>query len=106
MKRIILIVLFATGGGNLTAANSVDEQITRIMNAPQGEKAALMNQFKTSLAKLNEQERREAIQRLQRGMNPEGKGMNHTQHLPMQQQMRSNVQHQRSMGNMNTHNRR
>ena len=69
---IFTTVLFvASAQGDMT----IDTQIEQIMNAPASERVERMNQFKTRLATMNENERREAFQKLQanrdRGM---GKG--------------------------------
>jgi hypothetical protein len=92
MKYLISILLLTTLCGSVYAENSMNEEIERIMKAPQKERVELMNQFKTKLANLNEQERKEAIQKLQLGINGDAashKGQNMSMH-----QMRSSVQQQ------------
>lgn len=81
---------------------SIDNHIEQIMNAPAKERVGLMNQLKIKLAAMNEDERKEALQKLQanrsRGM---GKGsQNHLSAMPMQQ-MNSSGSGQRQM-NVNT----
>ncbi len=59
---------------------SLDAQIEQIMNAPVNARVGLMNQLKTKLATMNEDERRETLQKLQGNMNREmGKGSQNQQ---------------------------
>ncbi len=92
MKYFTSILLLTTLYGSVNAQSSMDEEIEHIMKAPQKERVELMNQFKTKLANLNEQERKEAIRKLQIGINgntasPNGQNMS-------MHQMRSSVQQQ------------
>jgi len=76
----------------------MDTEIEQIMNAPANERVALMNQFKTKLANMNNNERNEALQKLQGSMNHSGKNGNTMMHnrptLAPMQHMNTNTQMQ------------
>ncbi len=97
MKKIIPVFIILTLHTLVYAGSSIDEQIANIMKAPESQRVELMNQFKTKIANMNQQERSEAISRLQKGMN--------IQNMPMQP-MQSNVQNHGSMNHHTTNNRR
>ncbi|MCX6061673.1 MAG: hypothetical protein NT103_05425 [Campylobacterales bacterium] len=80
----------------------IDTQIDQIMKAPANERYELMNQLKTKIALMNENERNEALQKLQGGMGAGmGKGsQNNFSGMPMQY-MNRNGSAQRQM-NTNT----
>lgn len=99
MHSLISILLLTVFYSGLYAEGSIDEQIGRIMKAPQKERVELMNQFKTKLANLNEQERKEAIRKLQIGINGNSASYN-GQNMSMQP-MRSSIQNQHNMSGMN-----
>jgi hypothetical protein len=100
MKRILCAILFLTLLNHLYADSSIDQEIARILKAPQKERVEMMNQLKTKLAAMNAQERSEAIRKLQIGMNGNSAGTRSGQDMSMHN-MHSNVQHQGSMGAMN-----
>lgn len=95
MKYFTSILLLTTLYGSVYAEDSMNEEIEHIMKAPQKERVELMNQFKTKLANLNEQERKEAIRKLQIGINGNTASY-HGQTMSMHQ-MRSSVQQQQRM---------
>jgi len=72
---------------NVYGGVSMDTQIEKIMNAPASERVGLMNQLKIKLATMNEEERKEALQKLQGGAGREmGKGsQNQLSAMPIQQ---------------------
>ena len=64
-KSLFLLVIL----GNLTvsiADLSIDEKIENIKNAPAEKRVEMMNQFKLQMAKMNQQERSNAISKLQK----------------------------------------
>lgn len=52
-----------------TSANSIDEQIKAIQNAPVKERFKLMNQFKKNLIQMQENKRIEAVKKLSKNAN-------------------------------------
>lgn len=100
MKRIIFAALILTLISHVYADSSIDQEIARILKAPQAERVQMMNKLKTKLATMNAQERSEAIRNLQMGMNGSSQGAQMGQNIPMQN-IHSNVQQQSSMGVMN-----
>jgi hypothetical protein len=52
----------------LYAQDSIDTEIAQIMKAPPQERVKLMNQLKSKIAAMNEQERSAAIKNMQSGM--------------------------------------
>jgi hypothetical protein len=83
-----MILLLA---GSVQADSSIDTQIEQIMNAPANERVALMNQLKTKLAHMNNNERNEALQKLQGNINGSLQMHNIPASAPMQY-MNSNTQ--------------
>ena len=64
IKSLLLLVIL----GNLTvsiADLSIDEKIENIKNAPAEKRVEMMNQFKLQMAQMNQQERSNAINKLQ-----------------------------------------
>lgn len=100
MKHIIFSGLVLTLIVHAYADSSIDQEIARILKAPQSERAEMMNQLKTKLAAMNAQERSEAIRNLQMGMNGSSSVTQMGQNIPIQN-IQSNIQHQSSMGTMN-----
>lgn len=100
MKHMIIAVLTLTLISHAYADSSIDQDIARILKAPQAERVEMMNQLKTKLAAMNAQERSEAIRNLQMGMNGSLQGTQMGQNIPMQN-IHSNIQQQSSMGTMN-----
>ncbi|MCK9373964.1 MAG: hypothetical protein M0P91_12285 [Sulfuricurvum sp.] len=85
MKLLPLIftaILFVSNG---QADISIDTQIEQIMNGPANERVERMNQLKTKLAAMKEEERNEALQKLsaQRGKGGGHNGSNHLLNSPM-----------------------
>lgn len=86
MRLLPLIFTTTFLVGSVYGDVSMDAQIEQIMNAPANERVGLMNQLKTKLAGMNENERKEALQKLQNGMDRGiGKGsQSHLSPMPMQ----------------------
>lgn len=63
--QITLSILFLGSLNFVLASESIDTQIMQINEAPTQEKVKLMNEFKLKLSTLSEQEREEAITKLQ-----------------------------------------
>ena len=87
MRLLALIFTAIFFASNVYGGVSMDAQIEKIMSAPASERVGLMNQLKIKLANMNEEERKEALQKLQGGMGREmGKGsQNHLSTMPVQQ---------------------
>ena len=67
MIKYLIILLLA--GGGFIYAQSINEQIEAIKSADADERVRRMNSLKAQIAKMNEQERFEALQNLQKNMN-------------------------------------
>jgi len=87
MRLLALIFTAVLLANSVYGGVSMDAQIEKIMNAPASERVGLMNQLKIKLANMNEEERKETLQKLQGGMGREmGKGsQNHLSTMPIQQ---------------------
>ena len=69
MKRVTTtLVLLGTLTLGLAADAAVDAQIEKIQNAPAQERVQLMNEFKQRLATMNQEQREEAIAKMQTKM--------------------------------------
>jgi hypothetical protein len=64
MKKVLWILL-AGWLVQLSGAESIDDQIAKIQNAPVQERVELMNRLKLQIAAMNEAEREEAMNALQ-----------------------------------------
>ncbi len=64
MKKILSILL-AGWLIQLSGAESIDDQIAKIQNAPVQERVEMMNRLKLQIAAMNEAEREEALNALQ-----------------------------------------
>lgn len=95
LPLILAAILFAT---HAEADISIDAQIEQIMNGPPNERVERMNQLKTKLAAMKEEERKEALQQLSasRGKGVGQNGSNHLLNSPMQY-MNPNSSAQRQM---------
>ncbi len=101
----LLLLLFALGISLVWCDDSIDTQIEQVMNAKSSERYELMNQLKSKLATMNENERNEALQKLSRGKNLNRNGENHGSGLMLQTHQPSmSKQHQPNSNN--AHNRR
>ena len=73
MKRVTTtLVLLGTLTLGLAADATIDAQIEKIQNAPAQERVQLMNQFKKQLATMNQEQREEAIAKMQTEMQAAG----------------------------------
>lgn len=64
MKKILWMLL-SGWLVQVSGAESIDEQIAKIQNAPAQERVELMNRLKLQIAAMNEAEREEALNALQ-----------------------------------------
>ena len=77
MKKITTILaLVGTLTLGLAADATIDAQIEKIQNAPAQERVELMNQFKKQLMTMNQEQREEAISKMQTKMH-NGKSSSH-----------------------------
>ena len=68
MKAIVksLSIIIALGNFTFSIAElSIDQKIENIKNAPSNERVQMMNQFKLQMAQMNQQDRVNAIHKLQ-----------------------------------------
>jgi len=73
MKKVTTtLVLLGTLTLGLAADATIDAQIEKIQNAPAQERVQLMNQFKKQLATMNQEQREEAIIKMQAEMQAAG----------------------------------
>jgi len=73
MKRITTtLVLLGTLTLGLATDATIDAQIERIQNAPAAEKVKLMNKFKQRLMSMNQEQRQEAVAKMQAEMQAAG----------------------------------
>ncbi|MEA3370938.1 MAG: hypothetical protein U9Q40_06320 [Campylobacterota bacterium] len=73
MKKITTVVaLLGTLTLGLAADATIDAQIEKIQNAPAAEKVQLMNEFKQELMTMKQEQRQEAVAKLQAKMQATG----------------------------------
>lgn len=97
MKHLSLIFFLYGVLGILYAQNSIDDEIAQIMKAPPQERVLLMNQLKSKIAEMNEQERSSAIRNMQLQMNtmPDASRQPNRFCPPFQRFQQFNSSHQR-----------
>lgn len=86
-------------GITLYAQNSIDDEITQIMKSPPQERVQLMNQLKSKIAAMNEQERSALLKNMQSQINsmPNSSGhMNHNTPPSQIQMQMSNPSHRQN----------
>ncbi|OHE05864.1 MAG: hypothetical protein A3G74_07240 [Sulfurimonas sp. RIFCSPLOWO2_12_FULL_34_6] len=74
MSYKIYIILLIMGMINLVNAESINEQIEAVKNANPKERVEMMNRLKAQIAKMNEQERFNTLEMIQKNMNFQNKG--------------------------------
>lgn len=74
MSYKIYMILLVFGMINLVNADSINKQIEALKRANPQERVEMMNRIKTQIAKMNEQERFNTLQELQKNMNPQKGG--------------------------------
>lgn len=70
--KIYMILLFI-GMMNFVNADSINEQIEAVKNADPSQRVEMMNRLKMQIAKMNEQERSQTLEMLQKNMNSPNK---------------------------------
>ncbi len=74
MKKVTAILaLVGTLTLGLAAGATIDAKIERIQNAPAQERVKLMNEFKQELMTMNQEQRQEAVSKMQAEMQAAGK---------------------------------
>lgn len=84
MKFLSLLAAIIILASAAQSDDSIDAQIEQVMNAKSSERYELMNQLKTKLATMNENERNEALQKLSGGKNLNKNEENHGSSLMLQ----------------------
>lgn len=74
MSYKIYMILLVLGMINLINADSINEQIEAVKNADPSQRVEMMNRLKIQIANMNEQERSQTIEMLQKNMNSPNKG--------------------------------
>jgi hypothetical protein len=77
MKKIVLLVVLLSGF--VFANENLDAQIAAIESASEDKRVELMNELKTQIMNLNENERQSALAQIKEHMHVRGEGM-HTEH--------------------------
>lgn len=87
-----LFLLLILGTFMLTTADlSIDQQIENIKNAPAKKRVEMMNQFKLKMAEMNQQERSNAISKLQEKIQNQQNNTQETDKKTLHQKLDANI---------------
>jgi hypothetical protein len=98
MMRFLQVAFAMFLVSNLYGDVSIDKQIAEIMKAPKEKRMELMNNLKTKLSEMNEEQRSAALQKLQKNI---ASGMNSGS--AMQSQFSPKPMQQGNPGGMGSH---
>lgn len=73
MSYKIYMILLAFGMINFVNADSINEQIEALKIADPSQRVEMMNRLKVQISKMNEQERSQSLEMLQKNMNSPNK---------------------------------